>query len=249
MAGHSQFKNIMYRKGAQDAKRAKLFTKLGKEITIAAKINVDPASNPRLRSAIQAARVQNMPRDKIDTAIKRASGVAGGQDYEEIRYEGYGPGGVAVIVEALTDNRNRTAADVRSIFTKKGGNLGETGSVAFQFQRVGMLEYPASAGSEDRVLEAAIEAGAEDCTSDSEQHTVTCAIDDLNLVREGMAARCGDPSTARMVWIASVTTPLDEEKAESLLDLVEALEDHDDVQRVYTNADIPDALLQKLSEA
>ena len=248
MAGHSQFKNIMHRKGAQDARRARQFAKVIREITVAARSGLpDPGSNPRLRAAISAAREVNMPRDTIDRAIKKATGGGGGDDYAEVRYEGYGPAGVAVIVEALTDNRNRTASDVRAAFSKHGGALGETNSVSFLFNRVGVVRYPASAASADAMLEAAIEAGAEDVASDAEAHEVTSAVDDFFAVRDALEARFGPPQSAHLEWRPATSVTLDEERAAGLLKLVDALEDNDDVQNVYANFDIPDAVMQKLS--
>ncbi|GLK56744.1 YebC/PmpR family DNA-binding regulatory protein [Methylopila capsulata] len=247
MAGHSQFKNIMHRKGRQDAVRAKLFSKLAREITVAAKAGLpDPNMNARLRLAISAAKSQSMPKDNIERAIKKASG-ADGENYEEVRYEGYGPGGVAVIVEALTDNRNRTASAVRSYFTKSGGALGETGSVGFMFNRVGEIVYPAKAGTADAVLEAAIEAGAEDVESDAENHVVTCAFEDLNEVSKALEAALGEAESTKVVWRPTTTTPLDEEKAASLLKLLDAFDDDDDVQNVFGNYEISDEIMAKIS--
>ena len=247
MAGHSQFKNIMHRKGAQDAKRARQFAKLIREITVSARQGLpDPAFNPRLRAAMAAARESNMPRDTIERAVKKATGAGGGEDYTEVRYEGYGPSGVAVIVEALTDNRNRTAGDVRSAFNKHGGALGETNAVSFMFTRVGAVQYPAAAASGDAMLEAAIEAGAEEAESSAEGHEVTCAVEDFFAVRDALEARFGAPSGARLEWRPTTTVVLDEEAAGSLLKLVDALEDNDDVQHVYANFDIPDAVMARL---
>lgn len=249
MAGHSKFKNIMYRKGAQDAKRAKVFTKIAKEIIVAVQIGgTDVSANPRLRSAIAAARAQNMPKDKVDTAIKRGSGEGSGEQYEEIRYEGYGPAGVALIVEALTDNRNRTASDVRSVFNKLGGNLGETGSVSFQFEQIGSIRYPADMADEDAMLEAAIEAGAENCESSEDGHEIACAPDQLAAVTEAMTAHFGEPEESRLSWRPQTLTPVDEDKAATILRLIETLEDSDDVQQVYSNADISDEVMEKLAE-
>jgi YebC/PmpR family DNA-binding regulatory protein len=248
MAGHSQFKNIMHRKGAQDKKRAKVFTKLIRELTTAARSGLpDPVANPRLRAAVTAARQANMPRDTIDRAIKRGAGGEDGDNYEEIRYEGYGPSGVAVIVEALTDNRNRTAGEVRTAFTKCGGTLGETNSVSFQFSRVGQVTYPAETGSADAMLEAAIEAGAEDVESDEEEHRILCAVDDLAAVRDALEAKFGSALAAKLVWKPLTLVPVgDEEAAQTLFKLVEALEDSDDVQTVYANFDIPDDIMARL---
>jgi len=248
MAGHSQFKNIMHRKGAQDAKRARQFAKIIREITVSARQGLpDPASNPRLRAAVTAARQANMPRDTVERAIKKASGAAGGDDYVEVRYEGYGPAGVAVIVEALTDNRNRTASDIRSAFAKHGGALGETNSVSFLFNRLGAIRYPAAVASADAMLEAAIEAGAEDVVSDDDAHEVTCAIDDFFAVRDALEARFGAPESARLDWRPTTSVTVDEDRAGSLLKLLDVLEESDDVQNVYANFDIPEAVMQRLS--
>jgi len=248
MAGHSQFKNIMHRKGAQDARRARQFARLIREITVAARQGLpDPASNPRLRAAVAAARQANMPRDTVDRAIKKAAGGGAGEDYAEVRYEGYGPAGVAVVVEALTDNRNRTAAAVRAAFSKYGGALGETNAVSFLFNRVGVVRYPASAASADAMLEAAIEAGADDVQSDAEAHEVTCASADLFAVRDALVARFGEPESARLDWRPTTTVTLDEDRATSVLRLVEALDENEDVQNVYANFDIPEHVMQKVS--
>ena len=248
MAGHSQFKNIMYRKGAQDAKRAKLFTKLIRELTVAARSGLpDPSANPRLRSALQTAKAANMSKDTVERAIKRGSGAADGESFDEIRYEGYGPGGVAVIVEALTDNRNRTASEVRSAFTKAGGNLGETGSVTFMFDRVGSIVYPADAATPDEMLDGAIEAGAADCDSGPHGHEIICAPDELNEAREALESRFGAPETARLTWRPQSTIPLGEDAAGSLFKLLEALEDSDDVQSVAANYDVSDEIMEALS--
>ncbi len=248
MAGHSQFKNIMHRKGAQDAKRARQFAKVIREITVAARSGMpDPAANPRLRAAVYAAREVNMPKDTVDRAIKKASGAAGGEDYAEVRYEGYGPAAVAVIAEALTDNRNRTASDVRSAFSKHGGAMGETNSVSFLFNRIGVIRFKPATASADTMLEAAIEAGAENVESSEEMHEVTTAPDDFFAVREALEARFGAPDSASVDWRPTMTVTLDEEKAKSLLKLLDALEDNDDVQNVYANFDIPEAVMQKLS--
>ena len=248
MAGHSQFKNIMHRKGAQDAKRARQFAKLIREITVSARQGLpDPAFNPRLRAAMAASREANMPRDTIERAVKKATGAGSGDDYVEVRYEGYGPAGVAVIVEALTDNRNRTASDVRSAFSKYGGAMGETNSVSFMFTRLGVIQYPLKAGSADEVLEAAIDAGADDATSDADAHEVTCPVEDFFAVRDALEARFGVPSSARLEWRPTNSITLDEEKATGLLKLLDVLEDNDDVQNVYANFDIPDDVAQRLS--
>ncbi|MFM2045557.1 MAG: hypothetical protein RLY86_4133 [Pseudomonadota bacterium] len=248
MAGHSQFKNIMHRKGAQDAKRAKKFNKLAREITVAVKSGLpDPAANPRLRAAITAARAENMPKDRIDRAVKQ--GIPGGDDavYEEVRYEGYGPGGVALIVEALTDNRNRTASDIRTAFSKNGGTLGETNSVSFMFNRVGQIAYPAAIASADAMLEAAIEAGAEDVQSDEDGHTVLTAVDDLGTVRDALEAKFGAPAGAKLTWQPQTLVPVTaEDAAQTLLKLIDVLDDNDDVQTVLGNFDIPADLIEKL---
>ncbi len=248
MAGHSQFKNIMHRKGAQDARRARQFAKLIREITVSARAGLpDPASNPRLRAACAAAREANMPRDTIERAIKKATGGGGGEDFAEIRYEGYGPAGVAVIVEALTDNRNRTASDIRSAFAKHGGALAETNAVAFLFTRSGVVRYPKRVADDDAMLEAAIEAGAENVVSDGEGHEITTGIEDFFAVRDALEARFGAPETARIEWRPDTLVTLDEEKAASVLKLLDALEESDDVQNVYANFDIPEAVMRKLS--
>jgi YebC/PmpR family DNA-binding regulatory protein len=248
MAGHSQFKNIMHRKGAQDARRGRLFARLIREITVAAGQGLpDTASNPRLRAAVAAAREANMPKDTVDRAIKKAVGGAGSENYAEVRYEGYGPAGVAVMVEALTDNRNRTASDIRSAFAKHGGALGETNSVSFLFNRIGVVRYPASVGSADEVLEAAIEAGADNVDSDQTGHEITCAPDDYFAVRDALEVRFGLPESAKVEWRATTSVTLDEERAATVLKLLDALEDSDDVQNVYANFDIPDAVMARLS--
>jgi YebC/PmpR family DNA-binding regulatory protein len=248
MAGHSQFKNIMHRKGAQDAKRGRIFAKLIREITVSARQGLpDPAFNPRLRAAVAAARQANMSRDTIERAIKKAAGAGGGEDYVEVRYEGYGPAGVAVIVEALTDNRNRTASDVRSAFAKYGGALGETNSVSFLFSRLGVIRYPASVASEDAMLEAAIEAGAENVESTAEAHEVTTAIEDFFAVRDALEARFGEPEEAKLDWRASTTVALDEDRAAAMMKLLDVLEDNDDVQNVYANFEVSEDVMAKLS--
>ena len=247
MAGHSKFKNIMHRKGASDAKRSKVFSKLAKEITVAAKLGMpDPDMNPRLRLAVLNARAENMPKDNIERAIKKAAG--GDEDsYDEIRYEGYGPGGVAVIVEALTDNRNRTASAVRTHFGKFGGALGETGSVGFMFDHVGQITYQAEAGDPDAVFEAAIEAGAEDVVSEADGHQILCAFGDLGDVAKALEGTLGAAETVRLIWKPQTLTNLDEDKASTMLKLISALEDDDDVQQVYANFEISDEVLQKLT--
>lgn len=248
MAGHSQFKNIMHRKGKQDAARAKIFTKLQREIIVSAKNGMpDPAFNPRLRAAIQAARQENMPRDRIENAIKQAVGPSNTDNYDEIRYEGYGPGGTALIVEALTDNRNRTASEVRSAFSKHGGNLGETGSVGFMFDHVGQISFPKAVSTDDAMLEAAIDSGADDCESNAEAHLVTTAIGQFPEAREALEKKFGAPSSAKLVWAPKNSVPVSEEHAQALLKMIEALEDNDDVQEVFSNFEISDALMEKLS--
>lgn len=247
MAGHSQFKNIMHRKGRQDAVRSKMFSKLAREITVAAKAGLpDPSMNARLRLAIQNAKAQSMPKDNIDRAIKKASG-ADGENYDEVRYEGYGPGGTAIIVEALTDNRNRTASNVRSIFTKAGGVLGETGSVSFSFDHVGEITYKLSAGDADKMMEAAIEAGADDVETDEEGHYITCAFESLGEVAKALEGSLGEAETVKAVWRAQNNVPVDEERAQSLLKLIDSLEDDDDVQNVYSNFEVDEEVLAKLS--
>ena len=248
MAGHSQFKNIMYRKGAQDKKRAKIFTKLIRELTSAARSGLpDPATNPRLRAAVLAARAANMPKDTVERAIKRGAGGGDGESYDEVRYEGYGPGGVAVVVEGLTDNRNRTASDVRAAFTKAGGNLGETNSVSFLFDHLGQVNYPAATASAEAMFEAAVEAGADDVEGNEEEHLILCAPEQLNAVRDALDKRFGPPSAARVVWKPKTLVPVEGETAEALFKLLEALEDSDDVQTVFANFDVSDDVLARLS--
>jgi YebC/PmpR family DNA-binding regulatory protein len=247
MAGHSQFKNIMHRKGRQDKARSKLFGKLAREITVSAKLGLpDPAFNPRLRAAVIAARAENMPKDNIDRAIKKSQG-ADTENYDEIRYEGYGPGGVAIIVEALTDNRNRTAGEVRAIFSKNGGNLAETGAVSFMFSHVGIVEYDTKAASADAMLEAAIDAGAEDVTSNDDGHQIITAPDTLNDVAKALEAKFGEPRKASLLWRPQNTVALDDEAGEKVLRLIESLDDSDDVQNVYANFEVSDALVAKMS--
>ena len=247
MAGHSKFKNIQHRKGAQDKKRAKIFARLTKEIMVAAKMGLpDPDANPRLRTAILAARAQNMPKDNIERAIKKSSD-DGDTVYEEVRYEGFGPAGIGIIVETLTDNRNRTAAEVRSTFSKNGGNLGETGSVSFMFDRVGAIEFDAERADAETVFEAAIEAGAEDVDSSDEGHEIICVVEELhNLVNE-LQNIMGEPRAADIIWRAQNDIAVDGEAAEKVVKLVEALDDVDDVQNVYANFDISEEVLQQLS--
>jgi YebC/PmpR family DNA-binding regulatory protein len=248
MAGHSHVKNIMHRKGAQDARRARQFAKIIREITVSARHGLpDPAFNPRLRSAVIAARQANMPKDTVDRAIKKAAGASGGDDYTEVRYEGYGPSGVAVIIEALTDNRNRTASDLRAAFSKHGGALGETNAVSFMFNRLGVIRYSAAAASPDDMLEAAIEAGADNVESDADWHEVTCAIEDFFAVRDGLEARFGEAETAKLDWRPTTLVTLDEDRAAGLIKLLDVLEDNDDVQNVYANFDISDAVMESLS--
>ena len=247
MAGHSQFKNIMHRKGRQDAVKSKLFGKLAREITVSAKLGTpDPTMNPRLRAAIIAARAENMPRDNIERAIKKAAG-NDGENYEQIRYEGYGPGGVAVIVEVLTDNRNRTAGEVRASFTKSGGNLAETGAVSFMFDHVGVIEYDAKTASAEAIFEAALEAGADDVVSSDDTHEVYAASDSFGSVAKTLEAKFGEPKKASLVWRPQNTVAVDDEQGEKLLKLMENLNDHDDVQNVYANFEVSDVLMQKMS--
>jgi YebC/PmpR family DNA-binding regulatory protein len=247
MAGHSKFKNIQFRKERQDKTRSKLFSKLSRDITIAAKAGLpDPAANSRLRLAIASAKAESMPKDNIDRAIKKAT--SGETDnMEEIRYEGFGPGGVGLIVEVLTDNRNRAAANVRAIFGKNGGNMGETGSVSFMFDRVGQIAYPPAAGSEDKVLEAAIEAGAEDVQSDAEGHLIFTAFESLSEVAEALETALGAPASAEAVWRPKTTTPVTGDPAATLVKLIDALDEDDDVQSVYGNYEIDEQELAKLT--
>jgi YebC/PmpR family DNA-binding regulatory protein len=247
MAGHSQYKNIMFRKGRQDKERSKLFSKLAREITVASKQGLpDPVHNPRLRAAIIAARAENMPKDNIERAIRKGQG-GDAENYDEVRYEGYGPGGVALIVEALTDNRNRTAADIRAAFSKYGGTLGETNSVAFLFSRVGVITYPKSVGSDDAMLEAAIEAGAEECSSSGDSHELFTTVEDFASVRDALEARLGAPQSASITWRAQTSVPVNDAAGETLVKLVEVLDDHDDVQNVYGNYELSEGLVHKLS--
>lgn len=248
MAGHSQFKNIMHRKGAQDAKRAKQFAKILREITVATRSGLpDPGSNPRLRAAMTMAREANMPKDNVERAIKKASGAAGGDDYVEVRYEGYGPAGVAIIVEGLTDNRNRTAGEVRAAFSKHGGSLGESNSVSFMFQRLGVITYSLDVASEEEMLEAAIEAGADNAETTADTHEVTCAMENFFAVRDALETRFGEPQSAKLDWRPENTVMLDEEKARSVMKLIDVLEDNDDVQSVYANFDLPDDVAEALA--
>jgi len=247
MAGHSQYKNIMHRKGRADAARSKLFSKLAREITVAAKLGApDPAMNPRLRSAILAARAENVPKDNIQRAINKAAG-GEGDNYEEIRYEGYGPGGTALIVEAMTDNRNRTASDIRSYFTKSGGNMAETGAVSFMFDRVGYIEFDGSVGDAEAVFEAALEAGADDVVSSEETHEIYCEQSRLNEVGKALEATFGEPKASKLIWKPQNPLTVDDETGEKLMKLMEMIEDHDDVQNVYVNFEISETLLAKMS--
>lgn len=249
MAGHSKWANIQHRKGRQDAVRSKLFSKLSKEITVAAKMgDLDPDKNPRLRLAVKEAKAQSMPKDNIERAIRKAAG-GEGDAYEEVRYEGYGPGGAAVIVEAMTDNRNRTASTVRAAFGKNGGNLGETGSVGFMFERKGEIAFPVSAGDEDQVMSAAIEAGAEDVESTEYGHFVYCADSELNEVAGALEAELGESETARLIWKPTSFAELEFDDARKLLQLIETLEDDDDIQRVTSNFEIPDEMMERLGAA
>ncbi|WP_282182477.1 YebC/PmpR family DNA-binding transcriptional regulator [Aliiroseovarius marinus] len=246
MAGHSKWANIQHRKGRQDKLRSKLFSKLAKEITVAAKMgDPDPEKNPRLRLAVKEAKSNSVPKDVIERAIKKSQG-GDAENYDEIRYEGYGPNGVAVIVETMTDNKNRTASTVRSTFTKNGGNLGETGSVGFMFDRKGEVIYPADAGDADTVMEAAIEAGAEDCESDENGHRIVCADTDLNEVSTALEAALGESESTKLIWQPNITTELDLENMQKLMKLVDALEDDDDVQRVTTNFEASDEVMAQL---
>ena len=246
MAGHSQFKNIMHKKGKQDAIRSKLFSKFAREITVAAKMGMpDPAMNPRLRLAILAARSENMPKDNIERAIKKASG-GDSENYDEVRYEGYAPGGVAVIVEALTDNRNRTATNVRTAFSKNGGNLGASGAVSHGFERLGLIEYPASAGDEEKVLEAAIEAGADDVESGEDGHSIWTQMEALHEVAGALEKSLGTPEGVKLAWKPSLTVDVAESDAQTLFRLIDALDDDDDVQTVWGNYEVSDAVMEKL---
>ena len=248
MAGHSKFKNIQYRKGAQDAKRAKVFTKLIRELTVAAKSGADPDANPRLRAAIAASKSANMGKDTMERAIARGSGNDEGDQYEEIRYEGYGPKGVAVIVEALTDNRNRTASDIRAAFTKFGGNLGETGSVSFMFDRVGQVIFSIDVADADTVFVAALDAGANDVETSEDGHEIICEPNDFNDVRDGLETTFGAAESAELTWKPQNTVDLDTDSAKTMLNLLDALEDNDDVQRVSSNVEIQDAVLAQLAD-
>lgn len=249
MAGHSAFKNIMHKKGRADAARAKAFAKLGREITVAAKMGLpDPAMNARLRLAIQEARAENMPKDNIERAIKKAAGADTGT-YDSVRYEGYGPGGVAIIAEALTDNRNRTGGAVRSVFTKFNGNLGSTGSVSHMFNHAGEITYKPEAGSADAVVEAAIEAGADDAVSDENGHVISCTFDSLGTVAASLEEKLGEAKSVKAVWKPNLTTQVDQANAETIMKMIAALEDDDDVQNVYANFEVSDEVLKKLTAA
>ncbi|WP_068087112.1 YebC/PmpR family DNA-binding transcriptional regulator [Polycladidibacter stylochi] len=246
MAGHSKFKNIMHRKGRQDAVRSKLFSRLSKEITVAAKMgDPDPDKNPRLRLAVQNAKGQSMPKDNIQRAIAKATG-GDAANYDEIRYEGYGPAGTAIIVEVLTDNKNRSAANVRSYFTKYGGSLGETGSVSFMFDRVGEIVYKLESGDADSLMEAGIEAGADDVETDEDNHTITCAFEDLSEVSKALEASLGEAESVKTIWKPQNLIEVNEEKAGTIMKLMDAFEDDDDVQNVYSNFDISEEVLAKL---
>ena len=245
MAGHSQFKNIQHRKGAQDKKRAKIFTRLIKELAVAARGGTDPASNPRLRTALAGCRAANMPKDNIERVLKRAEG-GEGEQYEEIRYEGYGAGGTAFIVEALTDNRNRTASEVRAAFSKFGGSLGETGSVSFMFDKVGQIIYPVEVTNADSMFEAALEAGAQDVETDDDTHLVTTAPEDFNAALEKLEEIFGAPEEAQLTWVAQNTLDVNEDQARTLLKFIDTLEDNDDVQSLSFNFQISDEILTKL---
>jgi len=248
MAGHSQFKNIMYRKGAQDAKRAKMFAKIAREIMVSVKSGLpDPNSNPRLRSALAAARAANMPKDNVDRAIKKALGEGDDAHFEEVHYEGFGPGGTAIIVEGLTDNRNRTVSEVRSAFTKFGGSLGETGSVSFMFEHIGFIVFPKTIGTYDDMFEAALEAGAENIEAAEEGYEVVSTVDAFGKVRDFLTQKYGDPAEAKVIWRPTTLASCDEAAANSLIKLLDALEDNDDVQNVYSNGDMSEDILKKLS--
>lgn len=249
MAGHSAYKNIMHKKGRKDAARSKMFAKFAREITVSAKMGMpDPAMNPRLRLAIQEARAENMPKDNIDRAIKKALG-GDTEAYETVRYEGYAPGGVAIIAEALTDNRNRTGGAVRAIFTKYGGNLGSTGSVSHMFAHVGEISYKPEAGSADAVLEAAIEAGADDVQSDETGHLITCPFDTLGTVAGALEGKLGEAESIKAMWKPNLSTTVDEDAAASIMKMIAALEDDDDVQNVFANFEVSEEVLKKLTAA
>ena len=247
MAGHSKFKNIMHRKGAQDAKRGKLFNRLSKEIIVAARSGSDVSANSRLRTAILAARKENMPNDRINNAVKIGSGEIGSQNLEEIRYEGYGPGGVAIVIETMTDNRNRTAAEIRSAFSKNNGNMGETGSVGFMFARKGFMLYPLKTASADAMFEAALEAGAENCETTDEAHEITCPMEDFGEVQAALVEKFGEAEEAKLQWIAQTPAPVDDETAPGVMKLLAALDDLDDAQEVTSNAEFSADAIEKMS--
>lgn len=248
MAGHSKFANIQHRKGGQDKKRAQAFTKIAREIQAAVKLGgTDPNSNPRLYRALAAGRAVNMPKDNLQRAIDRGSG-AGAEQLDEIRYEGFGPGGIGVIVECLTDNKNRTAGEVRAAFAKNGGNLGETNSVSFGWKRVGEIRYPLSAASEDAMMEAAIDAGCDDCQAEEGQHVVTCDVNALGSASQVLAKKFGDPTSAKFVWRPQMNMPIEGEAAEQLMKLIDQLDDLDDVQDVYSNEDVSDEEMARLAQ-
>ncbi len=250
MAGHSKWANIQHRKGAQDKKRAKVFSKLGREITVAAKLGGgDPDMNPRLRLAISTARSNSMPKDGIERAVQKGVGATEGENYENMRYEGYGVGGIAIIVEVLTDNKNRTAAELRAAFTKMGGNLGETGCVSFMFDRVGEITYPTDKASSDDMFEAALEAGASNVESDNEFHEINCEADDFASVRDALEKQYGEPERQGLIWKPNLTTELGEDQASSVLKLIDVLEDNDDVQSVTANFEVSDEIMEKLMAA
>lgn len=250
MAGHSKWANIQHRKGAQDKKRAKMFSKLGREITVAAKMGGgDPAMNPRLRLAITTARSHSMPKDGIERAIQKGIGGLEGSNYEQMRYEGYAPGGVAVIIEVLTDNKNRTASEVRAAFTKVDGNLGETGSVAFMFDRIAEIIYPASKAGADEMFEAGLEAGASNVESNAEYHEISCPVEDFSDVRDALVEKFGEPERSGLVWKPNVHIEVNEDQAKAIMKLVDILEDNDDVQNVTTNFDVSDEIMERLAAA
>lgn len=250
MAGHSKWANIQHRKGAQDKKRAKMFSKLGREITVSARMGGgDPAMNPRLRLAMMTARSHSMPKDGIERAIQKGIGGLEGDSYEQMRYEGYAPGGVAVIIEVLTDNKNRTASEVRAAFTKVEGNLGETGSVAFMFDRIAEIIYPASKASADEMFEAGLEAGASNVESNAEFHDISCAVEDFSDVRDTLVAKFGEPERSGLIWKPNIHIEVNEDQAKAIMKLVDILEDNDDVQNVTTNFDVSDEIMERLAAA
>jgi len=248
MAGHSKFKNIMYRKGAQDAKRAKLFSKMAREITVAAKTGIpEPEKNPRLRNAIISARAENMPKDRIERAIQKAIGGNDDANYEEIRYEGYGPASVAIIIDVLTDNRNRTASEIRSTFSKNGGTLGETGSLSYIFSRKGVIKFNTDLCDENKFFDIAADVGAEDINSDENEHIAVCQSEDFGTVRDQLSSKIGDPISAKLEWVPQSYQKITEEYAEKIIKLIDLLEDNDDVQNVYTNCDISDEIMENIT--